>query len=249
MKGNNKNLKNTKVASFFHLIKELWKDPLGKCILFFGFYLIFFIFLGVLYRTAPRTSTKRNLTIPSQTEKKVNISFDKLLEGNYEFTYEENVRGVQKIYTGKSSEKRKELTTSLGQKYFLYSGISIEQQENVWKVCENPFHYPQLMNETYIEDVFSKATFESKTVYHNNETLYRYQISTTTLWEIYQKEQIDIADVPNTIELTLSENGEIKKIYYDFSSYETYLLKVPSTAIFEVGYQNYGTVGTLEIPA
>lgn len=233
--------------AFLQFVKELFKNPKGRALLFFGFYLIFFIFLGISFRTSSPSNQIESHS--SQQEQQQNYSLVNLEAGNYHFIYHEIVNGIEKNFEGKAYHQMKEVTNESNEMYFLYSGISLERQDDVWKVCENPFYYRQIMEENILKETLQNATFISKTVYQDQTTLYRYEISTVTLWNLYQQEEIDIADSPNIIEVSVSDKGDITKIYYDYSPYNTYLKGIPSTAIFEVIYQDYGKIEAFDVPA
>ncbi len=242
-----KQKKPSQFEPFFQFLKQLWENPKGKALLFFGFYLFFFIFIGVLYRTAPKMDNASFL-IPESVGEKVTLSFKEIKEGNYTFTYQEDIDGVIRNLEGKTYNQMKEVKEDT-RLYFLYSGISLERMDNVWQVAPKPFYIPQVLEEGMIEETLEQATFLSKTVYPNGESLYRFEISTTTLMELYQNEEVDLADVPNTIEVLESKEKEIQKITYDYSSYDSYLKNTPKKAKIEVSYHEYGKVKPFDIPS
>ena len=240
--------KNNQVESGVAYLKELWKNPKGRALLFFGFYFIFFLVLGISFR-ASASAPQKNLTLPSQLQENANYSIQDLVNGNYQFTYQENVNGVSKELTGKAYNQMKQVTNNYGNMYFLYSGIVIQRLNDVWQICDNPFYYRQILEEGMLKKTLDAATFESKTLYQNKQTVYRYQISTTTLWDLYQNEKIDIADEPNIIEVYVTENGQVEKIFYNYSSDDTYLRKTPMQTYFTVSYQDYGKIEAFEVPS
>ena len=248
MRGKKKEKQAVQSNNVFTFIQKVWQEPKGKALVFFAFYFFFFLFIAISYRSAAE-HPKQSFTFPTTNfESKKNYTIDSLVNGNYQFTYQEFVNDVSKEFTGKCYQKMKQLTSSTQEEYFLYSGISLVHQNDVWQVSANPFHLRELMEEEKIEELLSKATFISKTVYSDDSSLYRYEVSTSTLSTLYQKESIDIADAPNTIELLVGKDKNIQSIHYDFSSYESYLKGSPQSFTATVLYANYGEVEAFEIP-
>ncbi len=235
----------TKFVSFLSFLKILWKNPKGKAILFFVFYFFFFLFIGISYRMTPKNSY--TLEDFKENEEVASLSIDSLIKGNYAFTYQEEINGVKKILSGKAYNRMKEVKEQ-SHLYFLYSGISLERVENVWKVSKNPFYFPEVMEEDAIKQTLSKATFLSKTVYQNGENLYQYEIATTTLLSLYHNENVDLDDLPNQIQVKTDRENQIQEIIYEYSSYDTYLTKEKNKVKIEITYQDYGKIEPLEIP-
>ncbi len=229
-------------------LQNIWQSPKGKALFFFGFYFFFFLFIGVSYRSAMKNPASKTTLPAISNESSKTVSLDEITKGNYHFTYYENINGVEKNLEGKSYDKMKNFTSSTAQEYFIYSGLSLIHQNNVWQISENPFDVPEVMKEELIEELLSKATFISKTVYKENTALYHYEVSTTTLYQLYYNENIDIADDANTIDIEVSKEGKISQITYDYSPYLTYKNKVPTTLLIKVSYQDYGKIEAFEVP-
>ena len=102
----------------------------------------------------------------------------------------------------------------------IYSSGSIylgKDSSGSYVMIDNPYLFPELKDLNFIKKMLNKATYIS-----TGNLKKTYQISTTTLVSIFDNQEIDLDDMPNTIVVTTNSDGQIYKLEYDFSSYSIY---------------------------
>ena len=236
-------------------IKELWKTPRGKAILFFVFYIIFFFGAVVLIRTNNAENTSQTLTEgTNETTQTIRSTYklDKIEAGNYHFVREENRNGIVTTFVGDTANNRSQVMMTQGtayKNYFLYSDIVLEQENGVYKVGINPYLYPNITTYSSIRAILSQATLKSKTEYEGANTIYQYEITTTTLAYILDQQEIDLDDPVNTIEVEVDEENEVVGITYGLNSYHAYKTNGLENALtISIKYSDFGEIAELEIP-
>ena len=80
-------------------IKELMKTPRGRAILFFGAYLLFFLFIAIFARTGGTS----NINKKYESGSPLDFSLNGIEKSNYKFKYEVNIDGVISKYEGSST--------------------------------------------------------------------------------------------------------------------------------------------------
>ena len=134
------------------------------------------------------------------------------------------------------------LTVNYQEKY--YKNIN-----GVWSRTDNPYLYSEYLDFTNLEKILTSATYDSKTEYNNGSKLYTYDISTTTLVKIINKEDIDIADNPNKIIVTTNEDNEATKFEFYLTPYVNYKDNNSSSILnISLEYSNFGKVEEIENP-
>ena len=239
--------KEKKQNKYLEVIKNLWKSPRGKAIVFFLLYFIFFFVLIVFIRGG----YEENPTSPTTDSLNTEYKITGITNGNYHFTREEVINGITTTFTGdKNNNKTNGLmaTGTTFSNYFIYDNINLIQIGEDYEVAESLYHFNNLTDDQAISKILKNATLISKTEYEIGTTFYNYQISTNTLDQLSNNTNIDIADIPNNITLETNEDNEVVKITYDLSSYATYIYQVPSTVNITISYSNFGEIGEIAIP-
>lgn len=202
-------------------------------------------------RTNLSNNKKNNTKNESNTSIKADYDLKKLEEGNYRFTREETRNGIKTIFTGEANSGRSSflMTNDTGIKnFFSYNDIYLEKENNAYKVSVNPYLYPRLNDYSTIKKILDTAHLKSKTTYENGNTIYQYEISSTSLLSIIDNKEVDLDDLVNLISLTTDENKNIVEIIYQLDSYHSYSYNVVETLTIKVNYSDYGKVKELEIP-
>lgn len=234
------------------VIKNLLKSERGRAILFFLFYFVFFLILILMLRTNLNNNKKDTVNGNSTTNIKVDYDLKKLEEGNYHFTREETRNGVKTIFTGEANSGRSSflMTNDNGIKnFFSYNDIYLEKENNSYKVSVNPYLYPRLNDYSTIKKILDTSHLKAKTTYENGNTIYQYEISSTSLLSIIDNRKVDLDDQVNLINLTIDENKNVIEIIYQLDSYHSYSYNVVETLTIKINYSDYGKVKELEIPA
>lgn len=228
----------------------MWNNPRSRSILALAGYLVFFIILIMTLRSNVNESTNLN---NNNIKNKVNANFilDSIKSGNYNFTRREILNGAITQFEGKANAGRSDVIMAKNNQlshYFMYNSIITEEVDGGYKVTFHPYLYPNLSDYKYINSILNQATLISKTDYSNANTIYHYEISTTTLVAILDKQIIDLDDMPNQIEVEVGQDRNVVGITYKLNSYASYQNQVATTLTIMLSYQDFGQIEILNIP-
>ena len=234
------------------VINNLFKTERGRAILFFLFYFIFFLVLILMIRTNVSNTKKANIKENTTTTIKANYDLTKISNGNYRFTREEDRGNVKTTFTGETNGGRSYflMTSDKGiNSYFSYNGIYLLKENNTYKVAANPYLYARLNEYSVIKAILDNAHLKAKTTYENGNTVYQYEISSTSLLSIINEKETDLDDQVNLVNLVINVDKDVIGISYQLDSYHTYIRNVPETLTIKIDYSDYGKVKELEIPS
>ena len=237
-----------KIAKLIDLIKELYKTPRGKGILFFAGYFLFFLVFIFIVRFSPRGEV-----FGTGYDQGTNDAFsiEAIMQGNYQFQYQVLIDEKTSTYQGSQNGSKSlfTLADSYGERSYYRENNSFFLQNNLlWVKTENPYLYEEFLTIEQIEAILSRATYLSMTSYSSGEQMYQFQIATTTLVEMIRQEQIDIEDVPNAITLNTDIDGNLDHILFDLSSYGKFLGICQNQFQIVLDYSNFGQVEEIESP-
>lgn len=211
--------KKSNLKSFIELVKKLKKTERGKAILFLGFYFIFFLVLIIFIRISasnPKTPIDYELTAPETSF----YTYDKILDGNYDFTYTINIDNNVFVYSGEKFGDI-ELFSLNGVNYF-YDGVDYYtlDSNNIWVEATNPYTYSDFINFTRLGEVIADATYISKTEFGDGSALFNYLVSSNSIVKVIEDVDTDIEEIPNSVVFTASgDDLHLEKIELDLSSY------------------------------
>ena len=201
------------MKDFFKDMKSNLKTSRGKAIAYLAFYFIFFIVIIVMIRSNPSDETNEVVT--------PKFDFSLIEANNYHFHYQDVLGNGTTVYDGDRNQDNSLFTKSDSvNSLSIYSSGSIylgKDSSGAYVMIDNPYLFPELKDLDSIKKVLNKATYISTSNLRKT-----YQISTTTLVSIFDNQEIDLDDMPNTIVVTTNSDGQIYKIEYDFSSYSIY---------------------------
>lgn len=186
-------------------IKELKKKPYGKSVMFFGFYLIFFIVIGLIYLFGDSPYKK------SDTEN--TPSYNSFFDTKYNFTYKVELDGENYIYS--VNKKHNEYSFIYDNKEYTMINNDTYIEEDV---IENPIKFSNLFNENKLLKILDGSYRESKTTYDNGDEVYNLLVSSNTLNKILDKKDTDFEEIPNKIKMII-RNKKVKEINYNLDSY------------------------------
>lgn len=237
--------KENYVKKFFQLIKKLRKTEKGRGILFFGFYFVFFLVLIILFRTMPSKPVSQ---INSNNNSQL-YTYDKIFEGNYNFTYRINIDNNNFVYVGKKNNNI-ELFTFNDVNYY-YDGVNYYtvDSNNIWTITDNPYMYTDFLNFSRLGEVLFDATYISKTEFGNGTAKFNYLISSNSICKVIDGIDLDIDEIPNSVVFTGSgDNFHLNTIELDFSSYGKF--KGISSEVFKITleYSNFGEIEEIVSP-
>ena len=219
-----------------------------KNILFFGFYIIFFIFVGLILRS--------NLSNNKTTVDKYNSGYNKsftlkdINKNNYHFNYELTKNGNTIIFDGDKYKNKQEFIKSGDYPEYYYSDDNNYYLRNnstlKYENIDNPIEFSKFIEISNLEKLFVHSTYTSYTEYFTGKQIdYNYEISTTTLLRNIDKIITDLDDLPNKISVE-SDDGKIYKINMDLTSYYKYF----DDSIYEykltLTYTKYGDINEIK---
>lgn len=225
------------------------RDPKNKPVLFFGFYLLFFIFIAVLVRLSPVKDTRPNKDTDARGNHYYNLG--KLDDTNYHFKYEYNIDSVLTSFEGERNGLRelfvRKYNNSLDN-FYGYRKLYMQQLNGVWQKSDSPYLYDELFDVDVIREILENATFMSKTEYQNKSHSYTYQISTTTLEKILYNNIVDLDDIPNDVVVTMDNNYYVEEIEYKLDSFANFKNPTNKSLSLKLSYSDFGNIKEIEEP-
>lgn len=200
-----------------------------RAILFFTFYFIFFCILI--------SAIKSNNSIKTTTNKYL-FSIDNI--GNkYHFKYTLDIDNNEVFYEGDVFNNSSKFTNvSSGELYKEQNNIFFKYDGSTWINIDSPYLMVNYKYDVMFDKIINNATYISKIENADSTKIYNYQISTTTLYKLFDLNVIDLDDLPNSMTIYTNSNNELIKVKYDFSSYFKYKKKCLDSLFIEVEYSN-----------
>jgi hypothetical protein len=234
------------MKEFIKKIKEMYNDPKGRGILFFGFYFIFFVGVILLVRFG-----SRNPVITTEYEKgnsNSNYSYDitGIAGDNYTFTYTISLDGVNYIYSGSKYNDLEEFIYN--NKNYFRNGDNYFVNNSLWIKSDNPYIYSDFLDYDNICDMIIAATYESKTSYDSGKEIYNYLISSNTINSMINGIDSDYLEEPNKITVITDEDKNVSEIIFNLDSYCTVNKLCTSSLKIDLSYDNFKEVDEIENP-
>lgn len=224
--------------------KEFIKTPRGKATMFFGAYLLFFIFIGIFARTGGTSNVNKKY----ETGSPLKYSVSSIVSGNYKFNYEIIVDGVTTTYEGSSTKTNASFSKNGNETYYFNGSNYFTNTSGVWLNVSNPYMYYNFINSDSIKSLIDKATYISKTEYENGSEVYNFKISSATINKLFEGTDLDIEEVPNEIMVGVDEENNVNEIKYTLDSY----CKVKSSCTMgmriTLKYDSFGSVEEITSP-
>ncbi len=236
-------MKNTENNKYIELFNNMRKTPRGRAILFFAFYILFFAFIYILLAFNSSTSKIKSESVEKNTSA---YSFKELEKENYHFNYEIILNNNYK-YIGDKNKDSEVFTFNNNNEeinYKLKDNKYLANINNNWEEKENPYILQEFMELDNLKNIIDSSKYMSKTIYESSKETYHYQVSTTSVEEIVNKNKIDIDDIPNEIDVTV-ENGEVDGIYLKLNSYIHYKNNNLNDCSIKLEYSKFGKIKEL----
>ena len=199
------------MKNFIKLIKELRKTPRGKGILFFGFYLVFFLIIAIVARLAP---ARPNITDNNKEDEDI-ISIREINGYNYYYEYNITVDNNNIKVVGKKMNDEEELTYTLnGVDYKYYKSGTLFYTNGV--EVDSPMYLDIIDN---IDLLLNNSTYDSVVNYKSGKQVLRYQISSATISNIINYEDLDVEEIPNEIRVSMNNSDSIDEVELVLDSY------------------------------
>ena len=136
-------------------IKELMKTPRGRAILFFGAYLLFFLFIAIFARTGGTS----NINKKYESGSPLDFSLNGIEKSNYKFKYEVNIDGVISKYEGSSTFNNSLFKVNDTKEYYFNGKNYFTNNNGVWLNVENPIKSYDFINNKNKGKYIEKATY------------------------------------------------------------------------------------------
>jgi hypothetical protein len=232
------------MKKYIEFIKEVYKKPKGKAILFFMGYLIFFIFLMILVRVVtPKPVTYEDY----EKGNAYDYSIENLLSDNYSYTYTIKCGNDKYEYNGKKDGKN-EIFTFNGVDYYKNSDGFFNNKSGSFVKGDNPFKYYYFIEFDNINDLFTNSYYLSKTEFDDKRQKYDFLISTNTIIKLMEDKDIDISDEANTLVLNTDKDGYVNKLEFTLDSFATYKKECSNNLKIVLEYSNYGEIENIKSP-
>ena len=199
------------MKKFIEFMKELRKNPYGRGVFFFGFYLIFFIFIFILLKMGSSTNSLNNI----EKNNKKNINIENILDKKYSFTYKINLDNKLYLYDGKKDDNS--FTFTYNDKSYMKDNEIYYVKNEDWQVVDNPIKFNNFLDENIINALLDSSTYEAKTTYNSGKKVYSYLISSNTINKIIDNKDTDFSDEPNRIKVSIEK--VVNEIDIDLNSY------------------------------
>lgn len=233
------------ISDIISKIKELKKTAKGRAVLFFGAYFIFFLVLAILARTLPRSVTSYDDIKNNHTN--YSISADLILNNNFKFTYSVNIDGVLYNYVGERKNTQERFTYN-NLEYYKSGDNYLVNNNGIWTKCDSPYYLSDFLEFSKVNELFSDATYISKTEFESGEASYNFKIATANIVEKLDKINIDIEEIPNEIVFVTNSDGEVYNVQLVLNSYGKYKGYCQDVFSITLNYSDFGQISEIVNP-
>lgn len=228
-------------------VQEMFEDnPELKQIFFFGFYIVFFVFIVILLRSSFTNIDQGQMKKNSGYGASFNLK--KIENNNFHFIYKLIKNNEIILYEGDKNKENQKFTKSGTPSISYYSernGYYLKNPNSLlYEESTNPIEFSKILEPSNLKKIFIHGTYISKTDYidHSQED-YTYEISTSTLLRNIDKVEADIDTNPNTITTKIDKNGDVFEIDLDLTDYFHYY----DDSIYQYKLVvNYSKIGEIE---
>jgi hypothetical protein len=232
-----------------NFIKDLRKSPKGNAILFFVGYFFFFVFLCIFVRVGGNGTTNR----VNNLDKKDNFDFSvtNIINNNYSFSHSIDIDGVVVSYVGKRFNDNDLFTVTKSDGSFEYYRDYIEYFVNtsgVWISGEDPYLQSRFFDIEELAKVLGKSSLIYKTDYESGKKVYNYAVTTTSIYELFEGDILDIADDANEITVKVDSDNQVYEINLNLDSYCKSLNYCSGKMRVNLSYNDFGKVEKITSP-
>ena len=225
-------------------IKELMKTPRGRAILFFGAYLLFFLFIAIFARTGGTS----NINKKYESGSPLAFSLSGIEKSNYKFNYEVNIDGVVSKYEGSSTINNSLFKVNGMIEYYFNGNNYFTNNNGVWLNVENPIKNYDFINNKNISKFIEKASYISKTEYDSGKDVYTFNISSATINKILENKDLDISEVPNEIIISTDDENNVTEVKYNLNSYCKVKKLCTNSMNITLNYDDVGDISDIASP-
>ena len=238
-------MKNNKDENLF---KKLKGTPRGQALLFFGGYFFFFLFIMIVVRIMGSGSTVGKTY---DDAKGYGFSVVNITEDNYSFNHNVLLDGISNNYKGtrKDGEERLVWSNNLGTYDYYGKGIDyFNNKSGLWIKSDNPYLFSEFFNIDNITSLINKAKLDYKTDYESGKKIYNFLITSTTIHNYFDGNDMDIADDPNEIVIHVDYNNFVEKFEFKLDNYSKAINACISELNITLEYDEYGEIKEITSP-
>lgn len=238
-------MKDNKEENLFNKLKS---TPRGQALLFFGGYFFFFLFIMIIVRIMGSGSTVGKTY---DEAKGYGFSVVNITEDNYSFNHNILLDGVNSNYKGtrKDGEERLVLSNNLGTYDYYGKGIDyFNNKSGLWIKSDNPYLFSEFFNIENVTKLVDKAKLDYKTDYESGKKIYNFLITSTTIHNYFDGNDMDIADDPNEIVVHVDENDFVKKFEFKLDNYCKAVNACINELKITLEYDEYGGIKEITSP-
>ena len=235
------------MKEIFNKLKDFKdNDEKGKMIFFFGFYVLFFIFLFLLITTNRNPDYLLQEYENSKVDTTPLFNSDNIMKQNFMYDYKVTVDGVLYDYYGKRLNKVDS---------FKYNNLDYYRDDEntfvnqgTWIKTDNPVLFPEFFSEIHLYQIFKQASYESTVSYENGNNDYHLLLSSNTLFDIFYQKNTDYDEIPNEMIVSTDVDNNVTKIVFQLNSYCSVIENCNETLTIEVTYDLFGDIKKIDNP-
>ena len=238
-------MKDNKEENLFNKLKS---TPRGQALLFFGGYFFFFLFIMLIVRIMGSGSTVGKTY---DEAKGYGFSVVNITEDNYSFNHSVLLDGVNSNYKGtrKDGEERLVLSNNLGTYDYYGKGIDyFNNKSGLWIKSDNPYLFSEFFNIENVTELVNKAKLDYKTDYESGKKIYNFLITSTTIHNYFDGNDMDIADDLNEIVIHVDENNFVEKFEFKLNNYCKAINACVDELKITLEYDEYGEIKEITSP-
>ena len=182
------------MKNLFENFSDFTKKKNGKPILFFGFYLLFFIFIFMLIKFE---GNKNFFNQEYEKGRPSQFNSSLLLDKNYYYDYKINLDGVLYDYYGKRYQDVESFKYNNNEYY--RNGNDFFINNGMWVKCDNPYLFYEIISVENLSLIINNSMSISREEVEKNKILYKYVISTNTINKLIYNVESDYDEIPNEI--------------------------------------------------
>lgn len=222
---------------------EFRKTKNGKPILFFGFYLLFFIFVFLLIKFE---GNKDFLNQEYEKGRSSQFNSSLLLGKNYYYDYKINIDGVLHDYYGKRNQDIESFKYNNNEYY--RNGDDFFINNGMWVKCDNPYIFYEIIDVDNLSDIINNSTIMSNDGAGEGKKVYKYVISTNTINKLIYNVESDYDEVPNDLDITLDNNNGSIVVKLTLNSFCKLNNVCNDSLVVEANYEMFNSVRDIDNP-
>ncbi len=224
------------MKSILEKIKELEKNPRGKAILFFAFYLLFFIIVIVFTRLGAR-----NILSNYNYDSGDKFNLARIEEDNYKYLYEVKLDDVVYSLDGKKDGIKEEFSF-MNNNYYKRENEYFILSNGIYEESAEPTTFSYFFDINNLKDLLEDAYFLSKTDYESGKRVYNYLLDTNVILKKYENLETDIDAKACEIILSTNEDGDTNQIKLRLESFCKYKGLCINDLEITLNYEDFGNI-------